>query len=675
MILKTLFLVLIGSYLLTTGCATAQPGYGTKNKRAIKLYEEARQAPSKAIDRKTGGPDYASGIELLKDALARDDNFLEAHQLIGEFYRITRNPELSVYHFKRSLEIEPRANLNGVLYFDIGEMQMQLGEYEDAIKYFDIILMERNSAISNELLYAAESMKKSAVFALEARKNPSDINPINIGPAINTEYPEYFPTITVDGRTFLFTREIPNDSRSPRGQEDFFVSTLSEKNIWTKAVPMPPHINTPKNEGAPTLSADGRTLIFVACADETGDYGPGREGFGSCDLFITKRIGNQWTKPINLPGNVNTFHWESQPSLSSDGKTLYFVRRVGKRGARMRSDIFQSTLQADGTWGKAVPLPDNINTQLMETSVHIHPDGRTLYFASNGHVGLGGYDIFMTQKQPDGSWSDPVNLGYPINTENDENSLLVGPDGEIAFFASDRPGGYGDLDIYFFEMPEKYRPTPTTHFEGLVFDAITRRPIGGKFELIDIETGEQVIQSEADKVNGEFMVALPIGKTYALNVTFPGYAFFSKNFDMVSTEDLQAVRMDVPLIPFGSGGSVTLANVFFDLAKATLRKESYVELNKLVSFLQENPSVKIEIGGHTDSRGDKASNQKLSEERAKSVYDYLIEKGIDNARLSFRGYGSSNPIYTDEEIAELKTEKEKEKAHQENRRTEYKILP
>lgn len=667
-------------FVFTQSCTVAQQGYGTKNKKAIKLYQDARAHPNKNINLKTGTPDFHGAIDLLNKAIERDDNFIEAHQLLGEFHRYTGNSRKSVEHFKRSLEINPGANLNGVLFFDIAELQMQNGEFEDAVKYFDIILNSRSRAITEELSWAAERMKKNALFAIDAKKNPKKITPINIGPGINTEHPEYFPTITVDGRTLLFTREVPiqgasNDRGRGRGQEDFFVSQLSEKNVWLKAVPMPSNINTPLNEGAPTLSADGRSLIFVACADETGFYyGPNREGMGSCDLFYTKRIGDKWMNPKNLPGKVNSANWETQPSLSADGKSLYFIRRVGRPGSQ-RSDIYVTRKDENGNWGIAERLPDNINTPSMETSVQIHPDGRTLYFSSNGHTGLGGFDIYMSRMDAKGNWGNPVNLGYPINTENDENSLLVGPDGEIAFFASDRPGGYGGLDIYYFILPEEFRPIPTTYFEGIVYDAVTKKPLGGKFELIDLSTEEQVIQSEADQITGEFLVALPTERTYALNVTFPGYAFFSKNFDLMLLEEgLESFKLDVPMIPLGSEGTITLANVFFDLNKSTLRPESHIELNKLVAFLKDNLNVRIEIGGHTDSRGNALANQKLSEERAQSVYNYVADRGVEKSRLSFKGYGQTEPKITDAEIARLATEKEREAAHQSNRRTEYKIL-
>ncbi|HIP31757.1 MAG TPA: hypothetical protein EYG86_03255, partial [Crocinitomicaceae bacterium] len=267
------------------------------------------------------------------------------------------------------------------------------------------------------------------------------------------------------------------------------------------------------------------------------------------------------------------------------------------------------------------------------------------------------------------------NLGYPINTKYDENSLMVSPDGEIAFFASDREGGFGGLDIYYFQMPEHLRPTKTLYFEGLVYDIKTRQPVAGKFQLIDLATGKEVIYSEADKLTGEFMVSLPVNKEYALNVSFPGYAFFSQNFNMTNPEGLEAIHMDVPMVPLKDGGQpIILANVFFDLNKSTLRKASFIELDKLVSFLNENKDVKIEIGGHTDSRGDAQKNITLSNNRAKSVYEYAISKRIDKSRLSYKGYGSSKPVHSDEEITKMTSNKEKEAAHQANRRTEYKVV-
>lgn len=670
------YIILSFSLLFLAACGTAQPGlgYSTKNKKAIKLFEQGKEAPRLAIDQRTGGPDYTTGLKFMNQSLEKDSNFLEAHLFAGEFAEYLRDYDEAIYHYKRALAINPKHSSSNSTNFYLGNLQQANGEYADAIRNFDLFIENPNA--NEELVVQANEMRVNCEFALKALKNPLDFNPINIGPGINTADPEYFPTITVDGKTILFTRRI-EDGRVPgtfKEQEDFFVSNLSDNAIWAKAEAMPDNVNTVNNEGAPTLGADGRSLVFVACPDATGiDYGSNRLGKGSCDLFYTKKLGSRWSDPVNLPGSVNSFHWESQPSLSSDGKTMYFVRGLRGRNATDNSDIYVTNLQADGSWGNPQRLPDYINSPKKEESVLIHPDGKTLYFASHGHIGMGGSDLFMSRLQEDGTWGQPINLGYPINTPYDENSLMVSPEGEIAFFASNREGGFGDLDIYYFVMPEHLRPTRTLYFEGMVYDITTRRPIPGKFQLIDLKTGKEVVYSEADNITGEFMVSLPVNRDYALNVNYPGYSFFSKNFNMTEPEGLDAVHMDVPMVPINVDTPVSLENVFFDLSKSKLRPESFVELDKLVAYLNNNPTLSIELGGHTDTRGDATENQLLSEARAKSVYTYLVEKGIKAERLAYKGYGESLPKISDEEIAKLPSEKQ-EAAHQSNRRTEYKTI-
>ncbi len=660
--------------LATASCSTAQMSYSSKNKKAIALFEQGRDEPSKSVDPKTHGPNYAGGIALLEKALEKDPTFWEAHMVEAEMYELLNQPYKAIEQYRKALALNPTPTSGGATYFYLGTLEYTVGEYENAKKNLTAFTQAKGAHPDN--VTRAKQIINDCDFAIEAIKNPTQFKPINLGPGVNTKDSEYFPTITVDGKTLLFTRRIEDKRVQVYGeQEDFYVSNLSTFNTWETAIPMPKNINTINNEGAPTISADGRSLIFVACTDEAGSYGDNRKGKGSCDLFYTKRLGNQWVDPVNLPGAINTGNWETQPSLSADGKTLYFVRKVMTRGGRPDSDIYVSTLKEDGTWDTPVRLPSTINTPYMEESVLIHPDGKTLYFSSQGHPGMGGLDIFVSRMDEHGVWGKPENLGYPINTSADENSLLVSADGEIAFFASDRAGGFGKLDLYYFIMPEKFRPVKTLYFDGLVFDAVTKKPIPGKFSLVNIKTGKEVIKSEADQVTGAFTVSLPTNEDYALSVSYPGYTFFSQNFNMTLADNQESFHMDVPMVSVSNTvNPVTLKNVFFDLGLATLRPESYVELNKLRDFLKANPTLKIEIGGHTDTRGDNAENQKLSEARAKSVKDYLIQQGIETSRLSSKGYGETMPIYSDEVIAKMPTEKEKEKAHQENRRTEYKIV-
>ena len=471
----------------------------------------------------------------------------------------------------------------------------------------------------------------------------------------------------------LFTRYLPikNESLS---QEDFFVSESNESQNWGVAEPMQKNVNTINNEGAPTISSDGKSLIFVACCDESGDYGYGRAGFGSCDLFYTKKLGNNWLTPINLPGNVNSRNWETQPSLSADGKTLYFIRGVRNKEGKRESDIYVSRLENDGKWSAAERLPNTINTPYAEESVHIHPDGKTLYFASRGHLGMGGSDLFVSRMDKNGIWSKAENLGYPINTHFNENSLMVSAKGEIAYLASNRPGGYGDLDIYYFNLPEEIKPTKTFYFDGLVFDIKTRKALAGHFQLIDIESGQVVIISDADKIDGSFMVALPINRDYAISVSYPGYFPYSLNFNLSIAEGQENYHIDIPLNPETSTTENVLSNVFFDRSQSSLRENSKIELLGLVLYLKQNLQHKIELGGHTDSRGNNNDNLILSSERAKSVYEFLVSNGIDANRLSYRGYGSTQTIISDIEIEKMMSNEEKEKAHQKNRRTVYKII-
>ena len=667
------FLILLAVLFIKFSSYSQGMNYSISNKKAIKLFEEALNSPRENRDQ-YGRETYTKAIELLNKAIEKEPNFWEAYVAKAEMAQLSNDFKLAIVSLEKALEVAPKHSPGSETEFMLGFLQFNDGKYIECKKNLEIFVANKRSNPKD--IPTAQRLIASSNFAIAALKRPNNFKPINLGPAINTSDPEYFPTITVDGKTILFTRRIKDDrAQGPiKQQEDFYISHL-KNNAWTTAEPMPANINTVNNEGAPTIAADGRSLIFIACPDITGiEYGADRQGKGSCDMFITKKIGSRWTNAMNLQGMANTPNWETQPSLSSDGKTLYFIRSIRGQAALKNSDIYCTTLQEDGNWGPAVRLPNTINTPMEEESVLIHPDGKTLYFASKGHVGMGGSDLYMSRKDAAGNWSIPVNLGYPINTSNDENSLMVSPDGEIAFFASDREGGFGDLDIYYFEMPEEMKPVKTLYFEGLVFDALTKRPVPGKFQLIDVKTGQEVIRSEADQISGEFLVSLPVNQEYAVSVSYPGYSFFSKNFNLTVAEDQEAMHLDIPMVPLGSELPVLLANVFFDLNKTELRPESFSELNKLKDLLQKNTTLKIEIGGHTDTRGDAIENQKLSEGRANSVRNFLIQQGIVADRLVAKGFGESQPIVSDDVIAKLKTSKEQEKAHQSNRRTEYKFL-
>lgn len=620
--------------------------YSTTNEKAIKYYEESRKYFSQYKDKEAE--------EYIKKAIEKDDNFIEAHAAYAQLLIEQKKYEEAAKHLQKAISVNPDAY--PVNHFMLANVSMITGNYETAYNAYKKFLSYQY--INPDMKEIAQHEIKNAEFGMKAVKNPQPFKPVNIGNAINSPNDEYFPSITADGETFIFTRKVGM-------QEDFYVSR-KVNGKWQAAVPIR-EINSMGNEGAPSISADGKMMFFASCINIEGNYGsPDRKGYGSCDIFYSENINGKWSKPVNVGPPINTQHWETQPSFSSDGKTLYFIRGIVDRSGIKQGDIYMSVLDDNGKFSEPVKLGPNINTDKDEESVFIHPDNQTLYFSSNGHIGMGGLDIYMSKRQPDGSWGPAINLGYPINTHNDENSLLVDPSGKIAYFASNRSDSYGGLDIYQFELPENARPQNITYVKGKVYDAVTKQPVVANFELFDLSNQNKIAQSFSDQ-SGNFLLTLTEGKNYMINVQQKGYLFYSDNFSLQNTQTSfeKPFILDIPLMPIDTGAITELKNVFFDVNKWELKPESKAELDKLILFLKQNPSVKIELSGHTDNSGDKKFNQTLSANRAKAVYDYLVKEGqINPQRLTYKGYGDSKP--------KVPNDSPENKAK--NRRTEFKII-
>ncbi|MBK9799966.1 MAG: OmpA family protein [Bacteroidetes bacterium] len=368
--------------------------------------------------------------------------------------------------------------------------------------------------------------------------------------------------------------------------------------------------------------------------------------------------------PKNVGPPINSKYWDSQPSLSSDGNTLYFVsNRPGGKGEK---DIWASSLTKDGYWGTPVNLGDSINTAYSDMSPFIHPDNKTLYFASEGQPGMGRHDIFYARMKKDGNFGTPVNIGYPINTSGDEFSLIVNSKGNLAYFASaDRKEGFGNLDLYSFDLYEKARPTLVTYVKGKVFDSESKKLLDARLELIDLETSKVVADMYSNSITGEYLVCLPANKNYAFTASRNGYLFYSENFSLKENKNQgEPYLIDIAMKPIKAGEKVVLKNIFFETGKYNLKDESKSELNKLGDFLNLNPKVKIEVSGHTDNVGDDKMNQTLSLNRAKSVYDYLLNNGIAAERLTYKGYGETQPVESNDT----------DKGRAANRRTEFKVV-
>lgn len=623
--------------------------YTTSNKKAIKLFEEGMDSYNLLY--------YEAAIESFNQALEKDPNFIEAYILLSQSYAENKDVKNAIVALEKSVKIDPKFYPNA--FYFLGEMNLSIGDYEKAEINFTELL--NSNSTDQELIGRSNLGVQSCRFAKRAMQNPVDFDPVNLGPEINTANPEYFPCLTADNETILFTRLI-NDSDAFGGKQEDFYTSSKKDDLWATAQNIT-EVNTTLNEGAPTLAPDGQILIFTACEFD-GSYGQGRNGMGSCDLFYSSKVGSKWSAPENLGEKVNSYYWESQPSFSADGRTLYFVRGKYTKNGIAQQDIFSSKLNENGQWEKASKIKGLVNTDYEEESVMIHPDGRTLYFSSNGHAGMGGMDIFVSKLQDNGDWGAPVNLGYPINTFNNENSILVSSDGEVAYFASNRDGGYGDLDIYSFRLPNHAKADQVTYMKGLVIDANSFKKLGAKFELIDLESGEKVIENYSNPRSGDFLVCIPANRDYALNVSKEGYLFYSENFSLKGYSSTDPYYKEIELSKLRPGASIVLKNVFFKSNDFLLDTRSNIELDKLVFMLNNNPSVNCEISGHTDDVGGESENLILSDKRAKSVLDYLVKSGIDPSRLISKGYGEKMPIASNDS----------EKGRAQNRRTEFKIL-
>lgn len=646
---------LIGSLFISFSALSQgnlPPGtYTSSNKKAIKYQEEAKKYYEGHVDGKAE--------EAFLKAIKEDPTFVEPHIGLGYLYMEQNKKIEGVEHLRKALELNPKFFPRNFL--DCGMAELTIADYDGAKKHLEEYLkFERVSPDSKE---AAKAYLLNANFGIEAKKHPVPFNLVNVGPEINSAESEYFPALTADAKLFMFTRSIKQEGGG--GQEDFYTSKKDAAGKWTTAQPLL-SINSMGNEGAPTLSADGNLMFFAACEEMGGTYlGGNAKGLGSCDIFFSQKVNGKWSRPGNLGSPINSANWETQPSFSSDGKTLYFIRGFHTREGTKNVDIYMSEIGYDGKFGMPVKLPETVNSTGEEESVFIHPDNQTLYFSSDGHPGMGRQDIFVSKRQADGTWGKAVNLGYPINTEEDENSFLVDPSGQIAYMASERKGGFGGLDIYQFELPKESRPEKLTYVKGKIYNAVTKEPLEARFELIDLETQKNATTNYTDK-SGQFLVTLTGTKNYLVNVNRDGFLFYSDNFSLKGnvTDFNKPYLLDIPLQPIDTGSTVELKNVFFDVNKWDLKPESKAELDKLINFLTKNPSVKIELGGHTDNSGDKVFNKTLSTNRAKAVYDYLITNGkIGAGRLSFKGYAETRPKVAND------TPENKAK----NRRTEFKV--
>lgn len=627
---------------------------------------------------------YKQAIDPYMVAQKFNPNNALLNYKIGKCYLYSNYKLKSIPFLEKAIQLNP--NVDPQVHLVLGKayhLDMQWDKAMDEFKMFQKTIPNDPEQF-REIIEDVNKHVEECLFGKELVKKPLRVFIDNIGAEVNSQYPDYGPVISADESIMLFTSRRPNttgggiDPGINEHFEDIYITTKTNGK-WSAAANMGKPINTEDHDANSGLSADGQKfLIYI--------------GKNNGDLYEAELKGDMWSKPERMNKNINTDFHESSACYSPDGKSVYFVTDKPDGGLGNR-DIYISVRDEKGKWGKASNLGPTINTKYGEEGVFLHPDGKTLYFSSQGHKTMGGYDIFKTVFE-NGKWTEPVNLGYPVNTPDDDVFFVISASGKHGYYASFNANGFGEKDIYMITFlglekpmvmnnednllaslaapvketvvapPVQIKEAQLTILKGIVTDEMTKKPLEATIELIDNLKNEIVASFTSNSSTGKYLVSLPAGRNYGIAVKKDGYLFHSENFDIPKTAAYQEVVKDVALKNVAVGSKIILKNIFFDFDKATLRPESTNELERLTKLLNDVPTLKIEISGHTDSKGADDYNKKLSNNRAKSVVDYLVSKGIAADRLTFVGYGEEQAIDTNDT----------DEGRQMNRRTEFKIL-
>lgn len=563
-------------------------------------------------------------------------NYVEAINALGQAFK------------KDSTNLE-------IIYY-LGMAYLRTDNEESAIPYLEYYVRNYKSQNSNVLekhkamyrLHYVREQKK--LLALP----PTMANPLKLPNHVNSPYPDYGPVVDATGTLLFFTsRRLGGISEEPSGakegdEDGYFTERRGDQ--WSPAQPLPEPLNSSLNEGVDSFSADGQLMFMTGC-------GRGN-GIGSCDIYYSELRGDTWSVPENMGDIVNSIEWDSQSSISFDGNRIIFTS--GRTGGYGDVDLYMIEKNPFGEWGPAMNLGPMVNTPFTEHSPFFSQDGKTLYFSSDGHPGYGGLDIFKTVYE-DSRWSTPANLGRPLNTERGDQFFTIGGSGEKGYFSSDRDGVF---NLYEIDIPESMRPEPTIVVSGTVTSVKDGTKVSAYILVEDLNTGELIAANKSNSATGHYLVVLPSGRNYSVSANKEGYFFYSQRFEVPRTVRFQEIKKDIQLKPIEKGAKVVLNNIFFETGKATLTPESRLELEKAIELMRTNPTMVVEIGGHTDNVGDDSFNMKLSHDRARSVRDYLVKGGIASERLQAKGYGELNPVASNET----------EDGKKANRRTEFVIL-
>jgi outer membrane protein OmpA-like peptidoglycan-associated protein/tetratricopeptide (TPR) repeat protein len=635
------------------------------NKKAKKLYEQGTDKKNKKEER----------LVFLKQAIDLEPDYVDANFAFAEERLRTLSYENAKYksvepYLKKVIEICP--NYHSDPYYYMGFICYEDENWDESVKYLKKFLDFKSDDEKKfhkdyeAFLSQAKQMVRYAKVYGEILNHPVPFDPKPVS-GICTEKDEYLPIISSDDEMMLFTRKQPYVNKdiiyeTDKEMELFSYATRSKTTgLFDKGKRMPYPFNKNGSEGGATMSIDNKHLFYTACNDEGGST-------VNCDIYYSDNINGEWTDAKKVPGINDPIYWDSQPSIASDGKTLYFAS--DRKGGRGGVDLYVTIKDEQGVWSAPENLGPTINTSYDEKSAFIHSDFQTLYFSSDGQPGIGGFDIFYSRKV-DGKWAEPKNIGIPINTKGDDLGFFVSTDGHLGYFASNEPSrsngkSVGKYDIFSFDLYKEARPDEVSFFKGKVVDNGNGEPYGFKVEVKDAVTNK-VTQAMVDSVTGNYAVVVntKVKNDLIITVKKENYAFSSQLISKDSLLNSKPVKLNMTVDTIKVGKTYTLNNIYYKTNSSDLDPRSAIVISEFAEFLKANPKIKIEVHGHTDNVGDEKSNIALSTDRAFSVRDLLIAKGIEEKRLvNFKGFGSAQPV------ADNATEAGRAK----NRRTEFVIV-
>jgi len=617
---------------------SAQESCQTKlDKKTEKIYQDGVAAYKKR--------NFSQTAILMKQVLNVEPGCVDAYFLMGmsNVKKPASNFKEAEKNFMKVIELCPGYDVYA--YYYLGEINYSVDNFKAALVYLNEFLKEVDK-IKNDADYnRAVELVNYSKFYLDVTDHPVPFNP-QVVEGISTGDDEYLAIISPDNHLSMFTRKtmVQGDKNSVvqelKYKEKFMISRRDEEGIFSSGEEMPDPFNIIGNQGGVTMTADNNTLFLTICKYDQ------KQQYTNCDVFFSENVGGYWSPIKSVSNRINLgMSFESQPSISADGKVLYFVS--DRNGGYGGMDIYRSIKNDLGEWGTPINLGSAVNSSGDERTPFLHPDGKTLYFSSNGWTGLGGFDIFLTHQNDAGAWTKLKNIGFPINSVDDEVGFFVSTDGLKGFFSSNKYGEKGGWDLYSFDLYEDARPEKVLFIKGTVKSEDSDEPVKARIELKNVET-KSISEIPLDSTTGNYVAVRSFTNDYIMTVKKEGYVNETKYIARVDSTFKVPAKVDMEIKPIELNKSYRINDIYFPFNSYDLTQESKAVLDQLIEFLSENPAISIQIQGHTDNIGKDDMNLKLSDNRAKSVYSYLISNGIEASRLTYKGYGESEPVATND---------------------------